>query len=61
MLGKNLQLKRRLLIQGLKPPRSLVKGKHSTGTAFLLTSRNGDRKIMQYIRITITPHSRITK
>ena len=71
MFRKNL-VKRCLLILELKPLRSEAKGKHSTGKEFrqsrfarketvdidiLVRSRNGDRKIMQSIRITSRPLS----
>ena len=61
-----------MLILDLKPLRSEVKGKHSTGREFressfarketvdidiLVRSRNGDRTIMQSIRITSRPLS----
>ena len=73
---KEPNVKRCLLILDLKPLRSSLKGKHSTGrefqslacarketvdTGILVTSRNVDRKIMQPIRITSRPPSRIRK
>ena len=60
-------------ILDLKPLRSSVKGKHSIGREvqslavrgqklvnidILVTSRNGDRKIIQSIRISSRPHPR---
>ena len=69
-------VKRCLLILDLKPLRSQVKGKHFIGREFqslavqgkklfdmdiLVTSRNGDKKIMQSIRITSRPPSRKKK
>ena len=74
--GKSVQkeptVKRCLLILHLKPLRLLVKRKHSIGRTFyslavrgrkLLTQtyRNGNRKIMQSIRITSRPPSRKRK
>ena len=62
-VSKEPTVTRCLLILDLKPLRSWVKGKHSIGRAscvrketvdidILITSRNGDKKIMQSIRIT---------
>ena len=64
-----------LLILDLKPFRSYIKGNHSIAREFHslalrgktlltwhpLTSRNGDRKIVQSIRITSRPSLRIRK
>ena len=62
-----------LLILDFQPLRSQVKGKYSIGSQksrvqlceeriyFLVTSRNGDRKNMQSIRITSRPLSEIRK
>ena len=73
---KEPSVKRCLLILDLKPLRSQIKGKHSIGREFqsfscarketfdidiLVTSRNGDIKIMQTIRITSRPPSRKRK
>ena len=69
-------VKRYLLILDLKPFRYQVTRKHSIGREFqslavtgkklliqtsLLTSKNGDRKIVQSIRITTRPPLRIRK
>ena len=68
-------VKRCLLILVLKPFRSQAKGKHSISKEFqslavqgkklltqtFVTLRNGDRKIMQSIRIMNRPSSRIRK
>ena len=74
---KEPTVKRCLLILDLKPLRSQIKGKHSIGRKFqtesscarkenveigiLVTSRIGDRKIMQCIRITSRSPSRKRK
>ena len=66
-------VKKCLVILDLKPLRSEVKGKHSLGWKFqsltvrgknfviFVTSRSGERKIIQSIRITIRSPSRIRK
>ena len=62
-----------LLILDLNSVRLQVKGKHSAGRKFqsarketvdigiLVTSRNGDKKIMQFLRIMIRPPSKTRK
>ena len=75
-LKKKPTVKRRLLILDLKPFRSKVKEKLSIGREFhslsvrkkkllltdiLVTSRNGDRKIMQSISIMHRPPLRMRK
>ena len=42
-------------------PESSCARKEAVDTDILVTSRNGERKIMQYIRITSRPTSRIKK
>ena len=74
LFRKNLQLQLRyLLILDLKPFRSQrrasyrqkipesVRGKKTVDIDILVTSRNGDRKTMQSIRITSRPPSRKRK